>query len=84
MQTDPQMNPRHTGGPQRIKLMGDPPSPISPPPGCRFAQRCPVALPECSQALPELREVEPDHWVRCHRVETRCGVAQPVLQWQAA
>jgi len=69
---------------QRIKLMGDPPSPISPPPGCRFAQRCPVALPECSQALPELREVEPDHWVRCHRVETRCGVAQPVLQWQAA
>jgi oligopeptide/dipeptide ABC transporter ATP-binding protein len=35
------------------------------PPGCRFAPRCPVARPECSQSLPELREVQPGRWVRC-------------------
>lgn len=35
------------------------------PPGCRFAPRCPIARPECSQAVPALIEVEPQRWVRC-------------------
>jgi len=35
------------------------------PPGCRFAPRCPIAKPECSNAAPELVEVEPQRWVRC-------------------
>ena len=35
------------------------------PPGCRFAPRCPVARPECSDKLPELIEVELGRWVRC-------------------
>ena len=35
------------------------------PSGCRFAPRCPVARPECSNAAPELIEVEPKRWVRC-------------------
>jgi len=35
------------------------------PPGCRFAPRCPIAKPECSDAIPELVEVEPRRWVRC-------------------
>ncbi len=35
------------------------------PPGCRFAPRCPIAKPECSNAIPALLEVEPQHWVRC-------------------
>jgi len=35
------------------------------PPGCRFAPRCPIAKPECSDKIPELIEVEPRHWVRC-------------------
>jgi len=35
------------------------------PPGCRFAPRCPIARPECSDKLPELAEVEPGRWVRC-------------------
>jgi len=59
----------------RIKLSGDPPSPIAPPPGCRFAGRCPVAEPECAQALPPLVEVQKDHWVRCRRVEVVNGLA---------
>jgi oligopeptide/dipeptide ABC transporter ATP-binding protein len=35
------------------------------PPGCRFAPRCPIARPECSQKIPELLEVEPSRFVRC-------------------
>src|ERR1035441_6276144 len=35
------------------------------PPGCRFAPRCPLATPECSEKIPELLEVEPGRFVRC-------------------
>ena len=35
------------------------------PAGCRFAPRCPIAKPECSNAVPELLEVEPGRFVRC-------------------
>lgn len=64
---------------QRIRLVGDPPSPISPPPGCRFSGRCPMAEPACQTELPSLREITPGHWVRCRRVEIVNGLAQPLL-----
>ena len=57
---------------QRIRLAGEPPSPIDPPPGCHFAGRCPVAEAACSTEVPPLRELAPGHWVRCRRV-TRAG-----------
>ena len=44
---------------------GTVPSLLSPPPGCRFAPRCKFAIPECTKALPPLREVEAGHKVAC-------------------
>ena len=50
---------------ERILLAGDVPSPLRPPPGCVFHTRCHVAVDECSRIVPELIEVEKDHWVSC-------------------
>ncbi len=54
---------------ERIILQGDVPSPLNPPSGCRFHPRCPVAIDHCGQYEPIFREVSPDHWVACWRVE---------------
>lgn len=49
----------------RIVLEGEPPSAVDPPPGCRFAARCPVVEPRCRTELPALVEERPGHLVRC-------------------
>ena len=53
---------------ERIVLEGEVPSPLNPPPGCAFHPRCFMAVPECSQAIPPLREVSEGHEVACIRV----------------
>ena len=50
-------------------IQGEVTSPINPKPGCRFAARCPLARPECSQESPPLREIAPNHFVACHLEE---------------
>lgn len=53
----------------RMKMeppMGDVPTPIDPPRGCRFHPRCRHVMPKCSDVEPELVEVEKNHLVACH------------------
>jgi oligopeptide/dipeptide ABC transporter ATP-binding protein len=45
---------------------GEMPSPFNPPSGCAFHPRCPLAQDVCREKEPELREVKPGHWARCH------------------
>ncbi len=51
---------------KRIVLEGDIPSPIDPPPGCRFKGRCKYATEKCGKEEPLLKEVKPGHFVACH------------------
>ena len=50
---------------ERVLLTGEVPSPLNPPSGCVFHPRCPDANDTCSQVLPDLREVEPEHHSAC-------------------
>ena len=54
---------------ERILLTGEVPSPLNPPSGCVFHPRCPIANDDCQRYLPELREVEPNHWAACLRAD---------------
>jgi peptide/nickel transport system ATP-binding protein len=63
---------------RRIRLQGDPPSPIDVPAGCRFAGRCPFAEDRCRSEAPALREVLPGHRVACHRVSEDGRPTYPV------
>jgi len=64
----PSFDPRSRGRGHRIRLQGDPPSPIDVPGGCRFAGRCPFAQQRCRDEPPALKSVEQGHLLACHRV----------------
>ncbi|MBK7456527.1 MAG: ABC transporter ATP-binding protein [Anaerolineales bacterium] len=64
----PVPDPRKERARKRTILVGDVPSPINPPSGCRFHPRCPVAVEKCKTHVPEWREAAPQHWVACHLV----------------
>jgi oligopeptide transport system ATP-binding protein len=51
---------------QRIKLLGDIPSPVNTPDGCKFKDRCHYAMEICHVERPGLKEIEKDHFVACH------------------
>ncbi len=54
---------------KRVILTGDVPSPANPPAGCTFHTRCPRAVEICSEQVPVLKKVGPDHYVSCHLVK---------------
>lgn len=50
----------------RITLKGEVPSPLNPPKGCRFNNRCPYSKPECIEVSPKLEDVDNNHKVACY------------------
>jgi peptide/nickel transport system ATP-binding protein len=80
----PSFDPKARARGQRIRLQGDPPSPINIPSGCRFAGRCPFAQERCHQEAPMLREVMPGHQVACHRVGNEGQVLYDIGQPSAS
>ena len=50
-----------------IMIEGDIPSPINPPKGCKFNTRCNYVMDICTQVVPDFAEIEPDHFVACHK-----------------
>jgi oligopeptide transport system ATP-binding protein len=63
---------------KRIVLKGDIPSPVNPPPGCRFHTRCPVAFDRCKIEVPPLKDYGGGHFAACHWVEEHGGKAPDV------
>jgi oligopeptide transport system ATP-binding protein len=61
-------DPAVEAGRERTVLGGEVPSPLNPPAGCVFHPRCPIAIDDCRRAVPELREIRPEHRVACIRV----------------
>jgi len=53
----------------KIRIVGELPSPLDPPPGCSFHKRCPYATERCTTEVPELRPLGPTE-VACHHAET--------------
>ena len=60
----PQPDPFHRT--TRVAIEGEPPSPLRPPPGCRFHNRCYLASARCRSEEPLLQEIGDGQWVACH------------------
>ncbi|WP_240197425.1 ABC transporter ATP-binding protein [Nonomuraea lactucae] len=69
----PVPDPRARAGRERIRLTGDVPSPLNPPPACRFHTRCWKAQEICRTVEPPLEELASGHRVACHFPENAPG-----------
>ncbi len=63
MQSVPSLNRRRK--PRRL-VVGEVPSPLNPPSGCRYRTRCPIAEPRCSNTAPSLQRIGQEHLAACH------------------
>ena len=68
----PSLNPEARR--ERQILKGELTSPVNPKPGCRFSARCPFAEERCFAVNPVMKEVEPGHFVACHRITKNTGI----------
>lgn len=62
----PVPDPNEARANKRIVLSGDIPSPLNAPSGCPFRTRCPHATAQCSESMPELKEISSGHFAACH------------------
>jgi oligopeptide transport system ATP-binding protein len=62
-------DPRIEAQRERIVLQGEVPSPLSPPKGCHFHPRCPIAIEDCSSISPRLQVLSDNHAAACIRAE---------------
>jgi peptide/nickel transport system ATP-binding protein len=67
-------DPARRTGRDSVRDRGQPPSLISPPAGCRFHPRCPLAMPQCSTQAPPKFELGGGHWTRCWLFESKSSV----------
>ena len=61
----------------RVSVEGDPPSPLTPPPACRFNPRCPFARDICREIEPQLERTGPEHETACHLVDEVAATSFP-------
>ena len=59
---------------QKVGIPGRPPALKNPPPGCRFAPRCPKATDRCRSEVPKFREVKPGRFAACHLLNEEVGL----------
>ncbi len=64
-------DPARRTGRDSVQDKGQPPSLISPPAGCRFHPRCPLAMPKCSTQAPPRFDLGAGHWTRCWLFESQ-------------
>ena len=70
---------------QLTSIDGDPPDLLTPPPGCRFAARCPFALARCHVEAPPRTAIEAGHHASCWRIDEAASLrdqAREVATWQ--
>ena len=71
LSAEPEPKIPDAGESRRIVLKGEIPSPLAPPPGCRFHTRCPIAAPRCATDEPPWQEFAPGRFVACHYAGTQ-------------
>jgi peptide/nickel transport system ATP-binding protein len=64
---------------KQVLLSGEVADPANAPPGCAFHPRCPYVEDRCREELPEMREIEPGHHVRCHFAENLTLESMPEI-----
>jgi oligopeptide/dipeptide ABC transporter ATP-binding protein len=63
---NPEPDPKSERQRENRVLRGEIPSPVNIQPGCRFAGRCPKAMPQCATTTPVWKEIKPGHFAACH------------------